>query len=249
MKFVSIYNEKGGSAKSTMTVFLSSYLASRGARVLVLDFDAPTYHIASIRDQEMAFLSDPKSPLSVYLAANGRLKVDILRVAANKGGVYEIGSILEYIGVLKADDNYDYVLFDFPGRLSNTEPVSILANNGFIDFVAVPVDADSQCRKSGLICADALKRAGVNVVLFWNKVHQREEKAASDRYAAAQKIFEDNGLEVMPERVRDIRKFSRDSDERLFVRSTLCFPEKYINHWCPSLLEFLAALKTRIDSI
>ena len=52
----------------------------------------------------------------------------------------------------------------------------------------------------------------------------------------------------MEERIRDIRKVSRPPSEMAFIRSTLCFPVRYVNKWSPTIIPFLAALKGRMDN-
>ena len=51
----------------------------------------------------------------------------------------------------------------------------------------------------------------------------------------------------MDEMVRDLRKLSRESSEMAFIRSTFCFPDRYVNKWSPGIIPFLDALRARID--
>ena len=70
MKRISIYNEKGGSGKTTVGIMLASYLAySCGRRVCVLDFDYPTFHFSQIRDQELEILRNPRSQLAQAMSS------------------------------------------------------------------------------------------------------------------------------------------------------------------------------------
>ena len=246
---LSIYNEKGGVGKTTMSYLLASYLAyARGKSVCVLDFDYPGYHFAEIRREEEAILINPKSQLSLWMKNHSSSiePYDILRVPANNSGVYEAEDIFPFI---QSTSGYDYVIMDFPGRFTEDEPVAMLAANGMLDFVAIPTDTDSQSRKSALVVADALKRQNVPCVVYWNKVSVHEAKGNGNRFIRGSEPFIKLGVPVMDEYVREIRKLSRDSAELLFVRSTLCFPIKYINYWSPSLIPFIEALVTRIDNI
>ena len=144
---------------------------------------------------------------------------------------------------------YSYVLLDFPGRFTFDEPVSYVAANGYLDYVAVPMDTDSQSRRSALVVADAMRRQGVPLVLFWNRVSFSEAKGDGSRFRRGAEPVLSRGLPVMDEVLRDIRKISRDPSEMAFVRSTLCFPVRYVNKWSPAIIPFLEALKGRIDSI
>lgn len=249
MKRICIYNEKGGVGKTTISYLLAGFLAYvKGMRVCVLDFDAPTYHFSEIRKLEQSILENPRSPLSTWLRDNrpDTGPYDIFEVPTNKAGVYTPDIVFETVSSI-AEVGYDYIIFDFPGRFSADEPISYLAANGYIDFVAVPMDTDSQARKSALIIAEAMTRIGVPCAAFWNKVTVYEAKGDGSRFRRGAEPFVKYGVAVMAESVRDIRKFSRDSNEMLFVRSTLCFPLRYIMQWSPSLIQFLEALLVRIN--
>ena len=54
--------------------------------------------------------------------------------------------------------------------------------------------------------------------------------------------------EKWAEMIRDIRKVSRDSSEMGFIRSTLCFPTRYVNGRSPQFIPFFEALRERIDN-
>ena len=245
---ISIYNEKGGVGKTTMSYLLASYLSyTKGKSVCVLDFDYPGYHFYEIRREEEMILQDPKSPLSLWLK-NNPLDIppyDIYKVPTNHAGVYQPSSVFPFLMNL---GGYDYVIMDFPGRFTADEPIAFLAANGFIDFVAIPTDTDTQSRKSALVVADAMKRQGVPCTVYWNRISNYEAHGNGQRFAVGSEPFAKIGVPFMGQFVRENRKFSRNSSEMLFVRSTLCFPIKYINYWSPTLIPFLEALVTRIDN-
>ena len=250
MKKISIFNEKGGSGKTTVTLMLASYLAySRGKRICVLDFDAPSYHLCEIRSSELALLDDPRSQLSIWMKNHpgGPEPYGIMKAAPSDGdrpGVDDVLSIIETV----SRGPYDYILYDFPGHFTEDDPAAYLPANGFIDFIAIPMDTDRQSRLSAYIVASALKGCGVRPCLFWNRVTSQEEKGGK-RFAVGAEPFRRLGLDVMEEKVRDLKMFSRDSSELAFIRSTICFPERYIRMRCPSVIPFLEALSGRIDSI
>ena len=250
MKRVSIYNEKGGVGKTTTTAMLASYLAyAYGKSVCVLDFDYPSYHFMELRRTELSILQDPKSPLSLWLAHNP-LSVepyDVISLPPGKGGIYRPQEVFTYLDNILSG-GFDYVFYDFPGRFTPDEPVSFLAANGFLDFVAIPMDTDAQSRRSALVVADAMKRCGLAVSLFWNRVTVWEAKGDGGRFRRGAEPFVERGMDVMTESVREIKKFSRDSSELAFIRSTLCFPVRYVNMWSPAIIPFLEALKSRIDN-
>lgn len=248
---LSIYNEKGGVGKTTITAMLASYLSYvHGKSVCVLDFDYPSYHFMELRQSELRIAENPKSPLAIWLRNNPSQgnPFNIVRFPIGDGGVYRPGEVFLHLRrILSA--GHDYVFFDFPGRFAPGEPVSFLAANGFLDFVAIPMDTDSQSRRSALVVADAIQKAGIPLTLFWNRVSLYEAKGNGGRFRRGAEPFLSRGMDVMQESVRDIRIISRDPSELAFVRSTLCFPERYVNMRSESIVPFLEAIKRRIDNV
>ena len=252
MKTITVYNEKGGCGKTTTTIFLCSWLASRGARVLVLDFDKPTYHIASIREKEAATLRMERSPLAAYLRGEGlmtdtacfRPPFQIRTVDADgclRGNPEGLFAILDSI----PQEDYDYLVCDFPGRYSDDEAISFMCGGGYIDAILIPVECDSQTVKSALVIHDAARRAGIRSAVFWNRT--TPEEIQYRRIDRMNGVLRSRGVSILPHGIRQIKKFSRDSSDRLFVRSTMCFPERYARIWCPSLLDFLEGAREFID--
>ena len=248
MKRISIYNEKGGSGKTTVGIMLASYLTYQcNKRVCVLDFDSPTYHFSQVREGELDIWKNPKSQLSIWLRNNPILHpYDIFRVPTTVAGSYDYDDVMEFILDIREQD-YDYMIYDFPGRFSEEEPVALLAANGMIDFVAVPMDTDMQSRKSALIVCCALLDSGIPNVAFWNRVTRAEYEGNGNRFRRGAAPFTEYGIPVMEQSIREIKTFSRDSDELLFVRSTLCFPDRFIRQRCPFMFDFLEALRDIID--
>ena len=247
---VSIYNEKGGVGKTTVTALAASYLAyAKGRKVCVLDFDYPSYHFMDLRRRETAILQDPRSPLAAWLRNTPSTAgpYDIFSLPPGRGGTYRPLEVFPYLDEVLSS-GYDYVFYDFPGRFAQGEPVSFIAANGYLDFAAVPMDTDVQSRRSALVVADALSRVGIPVTLFWNRVSLWEARGDGGRFRRGAEPFAARGMEVMDLSVRDIRKLSRDPSEMAFIRSTLCFPERYVNKWSPAIVPFLEALIVRIDN-
>ena len=250
MKRITIYNEKGGVGKTTVTAMLASFLAYReGRRVCVADFDYPSYHMMDLRRSDIEILRDPKSPLSLWMAANPSPapRFDIFRLPPAAGGHFQPEDIFAFLDSVFSVD-YDYILYDFPGRFSSDEPVSFVAGAGLIDYVAIPIDTDIQSRRSALVVADAFKREGIPLSLFWNRVSLSEAQGSGLRFQRGAAPFTERGMDVMEESLRDIRKISRPPSEMAFIRSTICFPERYVNRWNSAIIPFLQALKERIDS-
>ncbi len=249
MKRISIYNEKGGVGKTTITALMASYLAyGIGKSVCVLDFDYPSYHFMELRRSELSILRDPRSPLSIWMNRNPAEMppYDIISLPPGPGGIYRAREVFPYLeGVFET--GYDYVFYDFPGRFTQDEAVSFIAANGYLDYMVIPMDTDTQSRRSALVVADAIQREGIPLVLFWNRVSLWESRGSGVRFSRGAAPFRERGFEVMDEMIRDLRKFSRESSEMGFMRSTFCFPDRYVNNWSPAIIPFLEALRQRID--
>lgn len=246
MKRITVYNEKGGCGKTTVTVLLASYLASEGHRVAVMDFDAPIHHISTIREEE---LRDPSSFLLQQLkggvSVSASVPYEVRRMVPLEDGTWDLGEIVAAMDDLAAEGT-EYLLCDYPGRYSPLEPVSLMAAGGLLDFAAVPVEADSQTMKSALVMVDALKGCGVSTCAFWNRIPSDELN--TPRLQRAEEVFSSYGIEVIPERMRLARVVSHDSRIVGFLRSTMHFPRRTADKggW---LVPFLESLKNRIDRI
>ncbi len=246
---LTIYNEKGGVGKTTLSAMLASFLAyHHGKKVCALDFDYPSFHLMDLRRTELAILRDPKSPLSLWLASNPTPvpAYDVFSFPPGPTGVYNARTVLPLLEGLSAD-GYDYIIYDFPGRFARDEAVSFIAASGFLDFVGIPMDTDVQSRRSALVVADAFQHQEIPLALFWNRVSLSESKGSGKRFEKGAIPFTSRGMDVMEETLRDIRKISRDPSEMAFIRSTLCFPVRYVNKWSPAIIPFMEALKGRID--
>lgn len=245
MRSFCIYNEKGGVGKTTVTCLEAGHLAYvLGKKVCVLDFDNPSYHLCDIREHEKELLDEPSSSISSFLRSNPGIPSEyhILPVPASEGGYYRAADVIPFVLDI-AGMGYDYIMYDFPGRFNQDEAVSFLAANGLIDFVAIPMDRDIQSRRSALIIANAMQKSGVKCCVFWNRVGKTPERNLS----YMEDPFIKHDIPIMEHGIRESRMLPRDSHQRLFFRSTLCFPSRYITLWSPSLIPFLEELTETIN--
>ena len=149
-RVISICNAKGGVGKTTTAVNLASYLAAKGRKVLLIDFD-PQANASS------ALGHDPlKTETSIYHGIIGQAEpADIIRpsVLTNLHVVpaapHLAGALIELIDqpereyflrkfINRIRHRYDYVLIDLPPSLS------LLTVNGLVasDEVLIPVQAE-----------------------------------------------------------------------------------------------------------
>ena len=252
MRTFSFFNEKGGVGKSIHTIMFASFLAYRcGARVLVIDFEYPKPRLADIRKGELVMLEDPNTPLSRYLFACGRPSsfYPISSPFDNESYAYTSENAMQLraaVWKLISSGPYDYILFDFPGMLIKNSPAYDCCVCGQVDLVAVPFDTDPITRKASLMTCSFMQKCGVDVVAFWNNV-STAELSIDGLLDVGEHIFNRFNIPVLPERIKSFVKARRDTNGKLFVRSTVCWPERYIQMACPALLDLYETLKQRLD--
>ena len=148
--------------------------------------------------------------------------------------------------VTSKGDDYDYMLVDFPAGFVEMSPAFQLIASGLVDLVAIPFDVDAATRKEAVIEGKMLLDNGCKVVAFWNNVSLDDIRRPGflDR---GEEIFARFGIEVLPQRVKSFVKAKRESDERLFVKSTVCWPQRYVEMACPQVIDLYRELKGRLD--
>lgn len=255
MRTLSFFNEKGGVGKSLHTILFASWLQySVRAKVAVFDLESPTTRLDLIRRQEMSQLEDPNSVLSRFLAKHpeaGGAPYDIFTKADRmrsftKESLYQLHKEL-WAFLRENPGGYDYVLFDFPGLLTADSPAYDVIASGMVDLTVIPVDTDNITRKSALLTARMALDNEQRAVVFWNNVTPGE-LSRPGYLDSGERLFTDRGIEVLPHRIRSFQKARRDSDERLFVRSTVCWPERYVDIACPDLVPTYRTIKGKLDS-
>ena len=254
MTIVSFFNPKGGVGKSLHTVLFASWLAyGEGARVKVVDCENEQ-RLVRQRNDELRAMSDPESPLARFLSGNP-VRYPLYEIERMDEAVDGYSSAyldelnLKHWAMKSRDDaKYDYVLYDFPATFMNDSPAFKFISSGLVDFVAVPIDTNADTRKEALIAADMMRRNEAECVLFWNNVSVDEVKREGF-LESGEELYRRYGFEVMPQRVRSFVKARRESDDRLFVKSTVCWPERYVRLSCPYVVDFYKALKERVDRL
>lgn len=252
MRTFSFFNEKGGVGKSVHTVMFASYLAySCGAKVLVLDFENPYPRLADMRKQELDLLDDPESALSRYFRNNPRPRDFYMIQAPLKDMRFaydqqNAADLREDIWRLIRSSAFDYILFDFPGILIQNSPAFDCCVSGQIDLVAVPFDTEPMTRKAAMTTCSFLQKCGTDVVAFWNNVSSAE-LSAKGFLDVGEVLFNRFKVPVMADRIKSFAKARRDSTGNLFVRSSLCWPQRYVEMACPALEGLYASLKLRLD--
>jgi cellulose biosynthesis protein BcsQ len=253
MKTLCIFNGKGGVGKTLHTTMMASWLKyQEGARVAVVDLECPRPRIMQTRKDELELMNDSSSWLSRYLEKHGRNE-SLFDVFPFGEGVNSFSSdkLKEYVEnvwnfVTSKGDDYDYVLFDFGAGFIEFCPAFQLISSGLVDLVAIPFDVDATTRREAVTDARQIIANEQRVVAFWNNVSVDDVKRPGylDR---GEEIFKRFGIEVLPQRIKSFVKAKRESDERLFVKSTVCWPQRYVEMACPQVIDLYRELKGRLD--
>lgn len=155
MKTIAIYQNKGGSGKSTLTTNLASMLSLKGFKVLVLDTDAQSNVAVSFGLNPFNF-RDTIQDLFIYktvdldkLIINVAPNLDIIPSDSNLNTL-EFDILLnkrrypnpltllnDKISLFK--DSYDYVLIDTPPALN----IATLNSLNAADYILIPTALDS----------------------------------------------------------------------------------------------------------
>ena len=257
MKIVSFFNEKGGSGKTTHSIMFASYLSYvEHKSVMVIDFDYPYFRGHSLRLSELSRMNCGETNLSRYFGSYGKPDsfYDYIR-CTDIGPVNSFKSIPEIVSYMSdvinylvpVREKYDYVIFDLPGEYSEFGLAKNLLERGFCSLIVVPVDTDIMSRQAAWYNAITLRKRGYFLKLFWNNVSSADI-VRPGYLDAGETPFIKDGLKFYPERIKSFQRAKRDSDWMLFVRSTVCFPTRYVELACPELIPFYQHVKRDIDA-
>ena len=259
MKVVTIFNEKGGTGKTTLLSMFASWLAyEKKERVAVYDFDFPSYQLHNMRLLEEETLKRGAPDLAKLCAGNEFYP--IARVKGNYTGFTqkELGTLVSQMK--KVRDSYDgYLLLDFPGRFLRNDPSYAIMSAGLVDLVVFPVDTDRQSLSSALNLVSILRgkpgapflepgtKENQDVLFVWNKENRAERRGNRDWYGEWDAFLEKMGIPVAGARIRDILIARRDFGTFGFIRSTVCWPAQNIKRSAPYLEKIFEEMKARLD--
>ena len=149
-KVIVFANQKGGVGKTTTTVNIGAYMAQKGKKVLLIDFD-PQGNLSSslgISDTDQSIYEAMMGEISVEqaISSSPQKGMDIISSNLNlSGATVELNKVdkKESLHILKktiepVKSQYDYILIDCPPSLG------VLTINGFIasDYVIIPLQCE-----------------------------------------------------------------------------------------------------------
>lgn len=234
---VSIYTQKGGVGKSTITALLASVLHYRlGYHVLVMDCDFPQHSLSQMRERDKKSIMESeyhkKAAMKQFQTINKKA-YPIIKCKAEDA----LETALDHIGQLSIEP--DLVFFDLPGT-ANTKGVLTALKS--MNFIFSPITADRLVVESTLAFSKAFLQLAMvdtgdqhpELVLFWNQVDGREKTTL---YAAYQEVIAELELSIMETRIMDSKRFRKETDDtsNYVFRSSLL----------PAELQLLKA--TRLD--
>lgn len=253
MKTLAFFNGKGGIGKTLHTILFASWLQYHiGANVAIVDCESPTPRILEERRMEERLLSNHDSWLWRYMTKHPQIHspYNIINLCGGAQAYSKdyLEEVTDKAWQIVSNNEYEYILFDFPAMFLEASPAFLLISSGVIDLTAVPIDVDNSTRREGILTARQVLNNEQHVVAFWNNV-TIEDIRRPGYLDSGETIFKKYGIEVLPERVKTFQKAKRDSSTHLFVKSTVCWPERYVEIACPELPLLYLHLKNILDAI
>lgn len=227
---VSVYTQKGGVGKSTITTLLASVMHYRlGYNVLVIDCDFPQHSLSNMRERDKASIMQSeyhkKLAMKQFHTINKKAYGIIKCKAENVLDVYSEN--IEQHSVQP-----DIVFFDLPGTV-NTK--GVLTALQAMDYIFSPITADRLVVESTLafskaflqLPAEEQSRHEQALWLFWNQVDGREKTGLYKTYTD---IIQELGLMIMKTGIRDSKRFRKETDDTLnyVFRSSLLPAELHL---------------------
>ena len=248
MKYLSFFNGKGGVGKTTLAILAASFFAyAKNLKVRVLDLESHDYRINPFRKLDLERLKTPGTPLYSYAERN-QMPSPENYYTIEEGDQFVMGFV-DVLAKEKETASYDLTILDFPAHYNDNLPVHALAERGLLDCVYVPMRVEQQERRSACITGLGLASCGVMVKLLWNDIDADIVKRGAPLDEAEEEVsfLKERGLDYSPVRIKHFRKASQATDRHCFVRSTICWPDKYVRMWCPELIDLFEEISKELQ--
>lgn len=223
-KYVAFSTQKGGAGKTTLTVLVASYLHYvKDFNVAIVDCDYPQHSIAEMRERDFKMVEQDeyyKGMAFEQFTRLGNRKAYPIIESNTKEALNDADDLVQ-------QGEYDFIFFDLPGTLNNTDLVLTLAN---MDYIIAPIAADRVVMESTLDYLISVRDHIINtgksnikaMYLLWNMVDGREKSELYEVYEAVINELEFTTLKTF---IPNSLRFRREQSEsrRPLFRSTL-FP-------------------------
>lgn len=210
---VSIYTQKGGVGKSTITALLASVLHYRlGYHVLVMDCDFPQHSLSQMRERDKKSIMESEYHKKAAMKQFQSINKKAYPVIKSKSE-HALATASDSVSQLSVEP--DIIFFDLPGT-ANTK--GVLTALKAMDFIFSPITADRLVVESSLAFSKAFLQLSKEdkgdhdpeLLLFWNQVDGREKTAL---YEAYQKVIKELDLSIMKTRIMDSKRFRKETDD------------------------------------
>ncbi len=170
-KIITVFNQKGGAGKTTVSVHLAGALGLRGAKILIVDMDEQNTATRWVGQ------ADEEHP---FPAA-------IMNLAALDGSMHK--------EVKKQIDRYDFIVIDCPPAVHSQAPMSalLISDLGIIPVVPSPADLWATVMAKEL----ANKTRGLNDTLHVRVLANAVQRRTSLARDAIEILGEDEDIPLM----------------------------------------------------
>lgn len=244
MKCIAFFNGKGGVGKTPLAISAASFFAyKKGLKVKVVDLEAHDYRINRFREQDLECLKTPGTPLYNYAQHNPMPENYYTIEERDQHERQFVDSLKE-----KEAGKFDLIILDFPAHYDDKLPVHKVAEMGLLDCVYIPMRVEQQERRSACIAGMGLATCGVKTRLLWNDIDTDIVKRGTplDEAEAEIDFLKDLGICYSRARIKHFKKASQGTEKTCFVRSTICWPDRYVEMWCPELIELFEEISTEL---
>lgn len=240
MKTFSFFTMKGGCGKTSLTILLAAYLRyHKGKTVKVIDFEAPKFPINHFREADLDAAMKDGTPLHNFLLNHSMPEAFPIDCSGQAINTITSEQILSYANSINEEirkDLYEYLLMDFPAGFSKNTIVSCLVANGLLDAVYIPTSTESQERLDSYMLGMHFLKEKQRFKIVWNRIKKKYIEDPS-KIDLLEKELAGYGLSCAKPRIKDFNKATEDSNVQCFVRNTLCWPDRYVEMYCPELVD------------
>ncbi|MEN9202332.1 MAG: AAA family ATPase [Thermostichus sp. DG_1_6_bins_120] len=223
---ITVFNNKGGVGKTTMTINLAAALSGMGKKVLLIDIDAQAnlttgLGIDPLQDVELKskkdithLLAEPIVKVEEVIISKqwGNVKLDIIPSHIRLSDMEPLLiSTVDSDQILakklkKITQNYDYIFIDTPPSFGKVNSISLMASDRVlvpIHLAPYPIRALEYVVKRVKVIDDArecpLSILGIAVSMYDKAATKQSKEMISEVYAVLSRVTTDKLIQIFPE--------------------------------------------------